>query len=577
MDRITEGLLAEFSKEFGIEAFSQDVRFEHFAAWLTVRRHYSDTTFEPAELVTGKGDDTGIDAIAVIANNNLVTDVEEIDDLLGVNGYLDVTFVFVQAERSPHFDSGKIGKFGFGIKDFFGDGKLPKNDAIKEYRKIMGAVYDASGKFRSGNPNIFIYYVTTGAWNNDNALVVRAETETADLRSTGMFGDVEFIPVGANQIQSLYRQTKNAISREFVFDRKVVVPEVQGVTAAYLGFVSATDLLKLVCDENGEIVKSLFYENVRDYLGLNSINHEIEVTLNSPTVDKFILMNNGVTMITRTLKTTGDKFAIGDFQVVNGCQTSHVLHANRQHLLPSIRVPLRLIHTTDESVIEDIIRATNRQTEVRDEQFFAMKDFAKKLEQSFKTYPVERRIYYERRPHQYDHLEIEKTQIITHQNLVRAFGAMFLGLPHITTRRYSQLNAYVGREMFCDGDKLEPYYVAAFALYKLEQLFRNKKVPLIYRVARFQVLLVVRFLLDIGSLPKMGSKEMEVRSGAMIKNITGSRSEKIFTEAISIIDTVAGKWNSDSIRNEPTTKAIFEKFGHSYRGALGDGAKNSAA
>ena len=311
MDRITEGLLAEFSKEFGIEAFSQDVRFEHFAAWLTVRRHYSDTTFEPAELVTGKGDDTGIDAIAVIANNNLVTDVEEIDDLLGVNGYLDVTFVFVQAERSPHFDSGKIGKFGFGIKDFFGDGKLPKNDAIKEYRKIMGAVYDASGKFRSGNPNIFIYYVTTGAWNNDNALVVRAETETADLRSTGMFGDVEFIPVGANQIQSLYRQTKNAISREFVFDRKVVLSEAQGVTAAYLGFVKKTDLLKLVCDENGEIVKSLFYENVRDYLGLNSINHEIEVTLNSPTVDRFSLMNNGVTMITRTLKTTGDKFARG--------------------------------------------------------------------------------------------------------------------------------------------------------------------------------------------------------------------------------------------------------------------------
>ena len=91
-----------------------------------------------------------------------------------------------------------------------------------------------------------------------------------------------------------------------------------------------------------------------------------------------------------------------------------------------------------------------------------MKDFAKKLEQSFKTYPVERRIYYERRPHQYDHLENQKTRIITHQNLVRAFVTMFLGLLHITTRRYSQLNAYVGREMFCDGDKVETLLCRGF-------------------------------------------------------------------------------------------------------------------
>ena len=124
MDKITLSLLTEFSAEFEIAKLHEDDPFEQFAAWLTVRRHYSESTFEPGELITGKGNDTGIDAIGVIVNNNLVTDVDTVDDLIEVNGYLDVTFVFVQAERSAHFDGGSIGTFGYGVRDFFGAGRL---------------------------------------------------------------------------------------------------------------------------------------------------------------------------------------------------------------------------------------------------------------------------------------------------------------------------------------------------------------------------------------------------------------------------------------------------------------------
>jgi hypothetical protein len=65
-----------------------------------------------------------------------------------------------------------------------------------------------------------------------------------------------------------------------------------------------------------------------------------------------------------------------DFQVVNGCQTSHVLYDNKTLLTDAVSIPFRLIATQDEAVIEAIIRATNRQTEVRNDQFFAMKEFA---------------------------------------------------------------------------------------------------------------------------------------------------------------------------------------------------------
>jgi len=177
MDRITEALLTEFSRQFSITNLPEDERFENFVAWLITRRYYSETTFNPSDLVTGKGNDTGIDSIAVIANNNLITDVDTVDDLLEVNGYLDVTFVFCQAKRTPHFDSAKIGSFGFGVRDFFGDAKLPCNDIIQNYLDVMNKIYQNSPKFRPYKPSCYLYYVTTGTWNNNQNLVTRANAE----------------------------------------------------------------------------------------------------------------------------------------------------------------------------------------------------------------------------------------------------------------------------------------------------------------------------------------------------------------------------------------------------------------
>jgi len=120
MDRITEGILDEFAGSFGIRDLSESERFAHLSTYVTVRRHFSETAFDPGDLVTGSGGDIGIDAIAIIANNNLITDKDMVDDLVEVNGYLDVAFVFVQATCSPKFDGAKIGQFGSGVRDFFG-------------------------------------------------------------------------------------------------------------------------------------------------------------------------------------------------------------------------------------------------------------------------------------------------------------------------------------------------------------------------------------------------------------------------------------------------------------------------
>ena len=69
-------------------------------------------------MVVGGGGDTGIDAVAIIVNNVLVTDVDVLAELADQNDYVEPTFVFVQSERSPAFRADKIGTFGFGVADF---------------------------------------------------------------------------------------------------------------------------------------------------------------------------------------------------------------------------------------------------------------------------------------------------------------------------------------------------------------------------------------------------------------------------------------------------------------------------
>ena len=70
MDRITSALLTEFSVENQFEKFPEETRFEHFAAYLATSRHVADT-FDTADLATGAGGDTGIDAIAILINGSL--------------------------------------------------------------------------------------------------------------------------------------------------------------------------------------------------------------------------------------------------------------------------------------------------------------------------------------------------------------------------------------------------------------------------------------------------------------------------------------------------------------------------
>ncbi len=570
MDRISESLLNEFSGEQDITSLQEDKRFEHFASFLVVRRHYSDT-FDTNEIVTGDGGDTGIDGIAVIVNGSMVTDVD--DEL--PDGSLDAIFIFVQAETSPHFDAAKMGTFGFGVQDFFGEApKLKRNQRVGELAAIMAALYKKSSKF-AHNPSLHLYYATTGKWVNDANLEARRQSIISDLEATHLFGSVEFHPIDADALHKLYRQTKNTTKAQFKFPNCIPLPQIPGVTQAYLGFLPARAFVNLVQGENGEILSGLFYDNVRDWQSYNPVNSEMLKTLQSDANLRFVLMNNGITIIARKVQPTGQTFNIEDYQIVNGCQTSHVLYDQREKLTDDVMVPIRLIGTDNEEVINSIIRATNRQTEIKDEQFFATQEFPKQLETYFQSFQEPRKLYYERRSRQYDHLPIEKTRVITHQSMIRAFAAMFLDEPHRTTRNYSELVKKVGTDIFVSGHRLEPYYLAAVSFYKLEYLFRTHRIEPQYKQARFHILMAVRLLAASGDKPRMNSHDMSNYCNQITEVLWDTdKAQTLIDRAVAIIAMVAkndfSRAGRDTIRTEPFTRGVIAECDKQLKKAQND-------
>lgn len=389
MDRITESFLNEFIAEHELEALAPSEQFEHLAAFVTVRRHYVSETFSPTEIHTGGGGDTGIDAIAILVNGALVTDVETLNDHADISGHFDVTFVFIQADRSNSFDGKKVSDFGFGVKDFFEQKpRLARNQHITNAAEVMEALYHQGTKFRPGNPACRLYFVTTGTWANDHDLDARRCSVEKDLRSLQIFRDVKFMCVDAQTLQTFYRETKNAIVKEFTFTNRLIIPEVSGVNEANVGFVPLSGFLSIVTNESGDLL-SVFDKNVRDWQEyVAPVNDEIRATLISDHKDRFVLMNNGVTIVARTLRTVRrDRIQIEDFQIVNGCQTTHVLYDQREKADPSVYIPLRVIATQDEDVVRSISRGTNRQTKVDDDQFFALTEFAVQIEEYIRTFP----------------------------------------------------------------------------------------------------------------------------------------------------------------------------------------------
>ena len=509
-DRILSSYLKDFVDKFGLNTLDEATAFEHLSGHCIVSMQTPEP-FESSEVIVGGSGDLGIDALGILVNDHLVQSELDVDHFRNSLHRLDVQFIFVQAKTSPHFDGDGIGTFISGVRQFF-DSSIPQANAdILSLHRTKEHIFDRSIDMESG-PTCRLYYVTTGTWADDLTLLSRIKQGTEDLKATDLFSDVVFIPLDAAGLKRAYQELNQKITRKITFEKHTILPTISGVTEAYIGILPCLEYLTLICDDHGNLNRRLFHDNVRDFQGRNAVNMEIEATVqNKDQSDRFALLNNGVTIVARDANKVGATFRLRDYQIVNGCQTSHILHRNKEQLTQNTFLSVKLIVIGDAEVTNQIIQGTNRQTEVKVEAFESLAPFQKELEEFYRAEGQNRpkQIYYERRSKQYDNQSVRRDQIITLATQIKCFVAMFLNEPQSTHRYYGELlNSYRNR-LFSDSHASILYFLAGVSLNTVEHLFASGTLPRELRRFKYQFLMVFRLINEPFDLPRLDEKSTD--------------------------------------------------------------------
>lgn len=249
---------------------------------------------------------------------------------------------------------------------------------------------------------------------------------------------------------------------------------------------------------------------MRDFQGENPVNADISQTIKDGLFDQFALRNNGVTVVANDVKVTSNKFTLSDYQIVNGCQTSHVIFARKDKLSESLLIPLKIIHTKNDDVTQSIVKSTNKQTPVDENDLLALTRFQRDVEDYYAGVDDEHKLYYERRAKQYaNRADLEKGRIIPIGIQLKVFASMFLDTPHQAGRYHGTLLKAVKDSVFQSSHRPDPYYTSAFAFYRFEVAMRKlagdeRRI----RSFKFPLLLAFRYRFEPIEFPGADSKKV---------------------------------------------------------------------
>ncbi|WP_421249349.1 AIPR family protein [Aeromonas sp. 603359] len=567
MDKITKSLLDSFVEQFEISKLSESLQFEHFTNYSVATKSYRNS-FDLDDIHTGSGGDCAIDGLIIIVNGRLILDDDELTDIVTTSGFLDADIIFIQSKTSSSFDGSQIGNFIHGIKDFLSDNpRLVQNEKIIKIKSIWEKMLSMSSYMINRRPACKIYYVCTGKWQNDQNLNAVITSGVEELEHLSLFESIDFDPLGASEIQRLYHETKNKLTATINFQNRITLPDIEGISEAYLGVIPYNEYLKLIQDDQ-KTIHSIFDDNVRDFQGENAVNRNIKRTLEDGKFDLFCVLNNGVTIVASSITPAGNRFTIRDYQIVNGCQTSHVLHdCQNIHGIENVFIPTKIIVTANDDIKTSITLATNSQTEVKAEQLEALSSFQRKLELYFKAEKNNITLYYERRSQQYNSdAGIKRTQIISIPIQIKAFASMFLDSPHLVSGYYGTIVNRFSGKIFSENHMLSLYYVSALAFYKIEQFFRSGEIDVKYKKIRFHLLMLIRLISLGDKMEPFNSKSLDKKCETL-KNtlLKETESLRLFEKAVSIYENSSIDKDKRQYKSESDTELFISAYRQQYQ------------
>lgn len=568
MEPILKAQFNNFKKKFEIDTIDTSPEkeqlkdasaFEKFVNYVLFSRDYPGIFTGDTELLdficVGGSNDTGIDGIGIKVNDRLVRNIDEVTEIAQENKKINVEFVFIQSKMRPKFDKTELNTFGTGVKVFFLDPYLPENTRIREFRKIKDFIYSDEKVISKLDkcPSLVLYYVGTGAEPTEENFLGNQNLLTKELTDVEHFESVEVKVVGGKKLIKFCRELENKfeVQMNIIDIFPLIVDNQTDVKKAYAFTCNALEFLKILKKEDGSLRRSLFNDNVRDYLGDNkTVNSEIENTI-TESPEMFLLCNNGITIVCTDFEQVRDKLVkIENPQIVNGCQTSNSLFNQRDSLnTERVKLLVRLISTESPGISNKIVRGTNKQNQVLEEAFETTRSFHQDtLEPFFLSFENDIKIYYERRSKQYnDDPFIKKNQIVNLQILTRIFVSIFLEAPHDGHRHESTLlGKYAGqkepRKIFVEDHNPYPYYICALIWYMFEKY--KERIDK-YKTYKSHFYLI--FKISVGDFPPKLTKlkPMDDYCNKLLHILKEDQFAERLGRVLSIFDATENLWVKD--------------------------------
>ena len=519
MHTLTSKRVSKFARDFGFEGPESEL-FERYVAANYLFQYLHDDPQSIERSVLGGGSDEGIDIASVVVNGQIVFEPEEIDELIADQSANSAKVIFIQAKTSESYDSKLIAKFLHGVESVTNYAMRPGSVSLPprlvDLANLIDRIAESGDKFNDSRIPCELYFVTTSPNDGKSAQAELQVTQAIGrIRDIGAYSDgLKLRTHGHEELAAKQKERFGPQNVQFNFEKRQTIPATDRVNEAYIGLISAKELMKLLKDESGDIRPGIFDDNVRLDLGSqNPVNGRIMGTLQSEVRDHFPFLNNGLTIIATELRGLGDRFLISGYQVVNGGQTSHQLIrwsatedvTNAPELLTNLWIPIKIVSSTDPEVRTSVAIATNLQTAINSSDIQASSQVAKNVEEYF-TQSGADGLRYERQ-NRGGALEFARTRVVTTPELNRAVAATLFGESARAIASPKDLEAE--GSFVWDDYPVEVYYYAAWIMYRIDRYFARTPESTTVKAAKYHIAMVVSALVNPNLVPIFESADID--------------------------------------------------------------------
>lgn len=568
MHRIVAALLRDFVSSYQLEEMGEADQFERLINYCVVTPEVVES-YDLADITTSSGDD-GIDGVCMLIDQEVILSKEDAEEVLndGRRNH-DVKLILTQAKTSEDMDLGELLKFNSAVERFchnFAD--TPVDSIEANVKEIYESAIDRAGSIRDGKLSLVLRYAYTGRYTSPDQIEKTRIELTQKISEEGYFSDIDYEIIDREGIGRAFKLTTAPIEAKIDAFSVAALPSISGVEEAYLAVVPAKKFIEnMLVDETGRLRLHVFEENVRAFLGAdNPVNNAIGETIRSiESRSRFPVLNNGITIVSPDVRVQGLSITFVDFQIVNGCQTSNVLWLNRDQLSEDMMVSLKVIETDSEDVFSDLVRATNSQTKIDDDQFLSLQPVARRIETYFNSFTEDdNRLYFERRDRQYVGFHVPGIKIFDLKILARCVASVYLDRPDLSYRYPRKIfsDSSISSIAFSDENREIIYYTSCLVYYRMSSLFSNRQIPAEARKFKWHIMSLLSHRIAGFDRPSLKNRRIEPWSQQIIDMIIKDP-RKFKDEVLSCYEVFEGlgEVSEDRLKRQ----SIFEQVLKSER------------